>query len=158
LSIVETVEEQGYLLEVVIALDFAPSPGKPLPAMADIRLKVTGAGELYQVGLGEAAMDADKELALDPTTGKPFNLIGNDIYQFLLFSMSNTQTIEGGRWMLFKVRFPPGDSGGSPPSGTQPAVIELLKRDEIFAPPSADMMLWPADFGSPVVVWPEVTE
>jgi len=156
LSVVDQVEQDGLLTEVTLALDYDAPPEKPLPGMADIRLAVSGPVVLQSVGLGPPVMDAEKDLYVDPETGKPFSVLSDGTHQVLVFSTANTDRVGAGRWLLFRFLFkPPADAGGLP-WYTEPAVFRLLDRDGIFAPPPADAVLWTLEFDGPVVVWPEV--
>jgi hypothetical protein len=138
------------LVSVTLALDFVPPEGSEVePGMADIRLRATGHGRLDAVAIGEALMAADKELYVDAMTGKPFRELADGSLQLLILSTTDTQTIGAGRWLFLKFVFPPSDEE------EWPAVINLVKREQILAPPLADQLLWGAELDQPVVVWPE---
>ncbi|MBM4320269.1 MAG: hypothetical protein FJ125_09970 [Deltaproteobacteria bacterium] len=132
--------------EVPLAVDFAPGPGHPLPAIADLRVRISGPARLVRVGLGTPITEAGKRLVVDPETGRPYQVLPGGVHQLLLLSTDSARPIPGGRWLFLDIRIEPA---------TEPAVIELVKREETFAPPAADEVLWGADLGRPVVIWPQ---
>jgi hypothetical protein len=152
LSLVDEVVKEGRRGEITLAIDYQPGSQDALPGMADLRVRASGPVSLRAVGVGPPVRDADKELHVDPVHGRPFRLLEDGVAQVLVFSSGSMAPIEGGRWLLLRFRFE------EPGEGAQtPAVFEIVKRPEIFAPMPADAALWSEDFGGPVVVWPEVT-
>jgi hypothetical protein len=149
LSVVEVERQAGANRFVTVALDYAPPDGAPRPGIADLRLKVQGDAELLEVALGAQLLAAHKTLFADPETGRAFRALPDDVVQLLVLSTENTTLIDAGRWLFLRFRVGPafGDATG-------PAIISLVPRAEILAPPPADQVLWGADLGVPVVVWP----
>lgn len=145
----EEVQVDGSLHSVVLALDFNIGESPAMPTLADLRLRVTGPALLEQVGLGEAALAAEKTLTRSPSTGRPYQDLGDDVLQFLLMSSGNTNAIGSGRWLFFK--FIIGDTARE-----GPVQVAVVKREQTFAPPAADSLLWSQDYDTPVVIWPEV--
>ena len=158
LSVVDQQVTDGLLTEVTLALDYLPAEGQPLPSMADIRLSVSGPVRLKQVGLSEAVMAAGKELYVSPDTGKPFQVMADGVHQLLLFSTGNTNVITPGRWLLLRFAFGPVSAAEAAHWATSPAVIALVSREEILAPPGADSTLWGGGYDGPVVVWAQASE
>jgi hypothetical protein len=153
LSIIDQVVQDGWVREVTLALDFQPGADQALPTMADLRLAVSGPAQLLAVGLAQALLQADKEPALAPNTGRPFRRLDGGVHQVLLFSRTNTTPIEAGRWLLLRFRLGPQSPDDAADWTTAPAVIRLVQREETFAPPPADTALWSGDYSDPVVVW-----
>lgn len=151
LQVVEREVVQGRLRAVTLAVDFQPSAQQEAPTVADLRLQVSGPVVLERVGLGEAMLEADKELVRSPSTGRPYQELSEGVLQFLVLSQRNTLAIPGGRWLF--VRFLLGDTAQE-----GPAVFSLVKREQVLAPPSADSQLWTAAYDTPVVIWPEVQD
>ena len=153
LSLVDQVEKEGLVREITLALDYEPGAGKPLPTMADLRLDVSGSARLVAVGIAPAVLEARKDLLPDPDTGKPFRVLKGGHQQILVMSTANTTAIQAGRWLL--LRFELGPQGLVVAEGwaAAPAVIRLVQREETFAPPPADQVLWGGGPGEPVVVW-----
>ena len=163
LSAVDELPLAAGVSEVTLALDYAPPAGVSLPALADLRLLVTGPAHVEAVGLGPAATAADKELFTDPKTGRPFRLLpapegaAGQVVQVLVFSPTSMVPMDGGRVLALKVRV--GDASPSdPPPGSVPATFQIVEREQTFAPPEADTILWGGGYGAPVVIWPEVDD
>jgi hypothetical protein len=148
----------GLVTEITVALDFNPALDAPLPGMADIRFKVTCPVKLQTVGVGPAVMASEKEPLVNADTGQPFTVLANGIHQVLLFSTANTNLIGAGRWLLLRFRFQTQEGPLGMPWLYEPAVISLVDRDEVFAPPPADFALGIIDYDAPVVIWPEVVQ
>ena len=153
LIVVDQLVEDGRVVEMTLAVDFIPAEGKPLPTMADVRFVVSGPAELQQVGIAPAIMDAEKELFVDPITGRPFRVLEGGIHQVLIMSTANTNVIEPGRWLVFKFRVGPTGPDSASNWASQPVVMALVEREEILAPPPADMALWAGGYSDAVVVW-----
>jgi hypothetical protein len=151
LQVVDREVVDGRTRAVTLAVDFQPSAQQELPTVADLRLQVQGPAVLERVGLGQAMMEANKELVRSPSTGRPYQELSQDVFQFLVLSQRNTHTIPAGRWLF--VRFLLGDTANE-----GPATFSLLKREQVLAPPSADSQLWTAQYDRPVVIWPEVQD
>ncbi len=150
LSLVETQTHNDIVRSVTLAVDFNPGSDDPHPGIADIRLTVTGPGQLKSVGLSPTVLDAGKELFVDPNTGKPFRVLADGTHQVLIFSTANTQTIPGGRWLFLKFTYDKAFA-----TSPEPSVIQLVDREQIFAPPDADAVLWGTSLETPVVIWPQ---
>jgi hypothetical protein len=149
LRVVEREEVEGRLRAVTLAVDYQPGAQGAAPTIADLRLKVEGPAVLERVGLGEAMLEAQKELVQSPSTGRPYQALPEGVFQFLALSSRNTNEIPGGRWLF--VRFLLGDTAQE-----GPAVFSLVKREQVLAPPGADSQLWAEAYDVPVVIWPEV--
>ena len=150
LSVVDQEVVDGVVRFVTLALDFAPPEGAPLPGMADVRLRVEGDATLMSIATGEALIAADKSLHIDANTGRPFRELPDGVLQVLALSTANTSLVEGGRWLFFRFRI-----GGAFEPATGPASFSIVAREQIFAPPPADAVLWGQPIDGPVVVWPE---
>lgn len=149
LVVVERQENAGRLQRVTLALDYTAEGDGGAPTLADIRLAVDGPATLERVGLGQAAMDAEKALATSPSTGRPYQELPDGTLQFLVLSSQNTTPLAPGRWLFFQ--FLIGDTATE-----GPASFALVKREQTLAPASADSLLWSAHYDAPVVIWPEV--
>jgi hypothetical protein len=152
LHVVDREVVAGVVRSVTVALDYQPPAGAALPGVADIRMRLTGPATLERVGTGQALIDADKAPHADPATGKPFRTLADDSVQILVLSTGNVDPIGAGRWLLLQLRL---GADGQP--ATRPVALELIVRESILAPPAADQLLWSADFGAPVVIWPGAT-
>ena len=150
LVVAEREDKDGSLRSFVLALDFDAAPEAPLPTMADIQLGVDGPARITEVELLEPLTEAGKDAVTDPDTGLPYREIEEDRFQILLLSTASNETISAGRWL--RLRFLAGGFSGPP---TRPIVVRLLKREQIFAPPPADALLWGSPIDQPVVLRPE---
>jgi len=153
LSVMEVEDYGGVLRTVTLRVDFSPAEGDALPGIADIRMNVSGPVELKSVGVSPVILDAEKELFVDPNTGKPFRELADGTTQILIFSSANTTKIPGGHWLYLKFKFAK-DAAQS----AEPAVFQLVEREQIFAPPDADSALWKAPLDGQVVVWSQVAD
>jgi hypothetical protein len=149
LSVVEKQVVDGRIAAVVLALDFAAPAGVPLPSLADIRIKVGGSAQLAQVATGEVLIAAGKDFVADPSTGKPFRELPGGILQVLVYSGSSAATFGAGRVAFFKFLLK---------QPTEPATFSLVIREQTFAPPAADQLLWGGGYDGAVVVWPDQVE
>jgi hypothetical protein len=153
LSVVEREEVDGQLVAVTLALDFLPEEeDAPLPGMADLRLRVDGVARLAGVALGEALLQADKQLFVDAVSGKPYRRLADGALQLLALSTTSRTRINAGRWLFLRFVLPPAEGGASAPFS-----VSLIKREQLLAPPEADQLLWGAALDGAVVIWPEVT-
>jgi len=146
LSVVERLPAEGPVRTLTLALDYAPGDNVPLPAMADLRLRVGGDASLRQVGLTPEVMATGKELLTHPHTGQAWQVGDDGIHRVTLLSMAgrSESTLPSGRWLL--LRFSVG--------GDADAVrFALVEREETFAPAAADLALWGSGYGEEVVVW-----
>ena len=153
LEVIEAVAVDDQTREVTVALDYAPGPAAALPTTADLRFEVRGPAQLLAVGLAPAVLDANKTLATDPDTGKPFRVLDEDVHQVLLLSATNTTPIAAGRWLLLRFQLGPESAADAAGWTAEPAVIRMVQREETFAPPPADTALWAGGYTDPVVVW-----
>lgn len=152
LSVVERERVDDQLVSVTLALDFLPpAEDAPLPGMADLRLRVEGEARLAGVALGEALMQADKQLFVDAVSGKPYRRLADGTLQLLALSTKNSARVGAGRWLFLRFVVPTGE--GAAPA---PFAVALVKREQILAPPEADQLLWGTALDGPVVIWPEV--
>lgn len=158
LQVVEVVDSEGWNTEMTLALDYNPPADKPLPTMIDLWFKVDGPAELKTVGLGPALVAADKSLLADPNTGKPFLVMKDNTHQVVVFSTANTSPIGAGRLLLLRFKLGPKSSGESATWASRPVTVSLVEREELFAPPPADAVLWGGGYGAPVVVWAQASE
>lgn len=149
LSVLEQDTADGRLQSVTVGLEFRPGESDALPTMADIHLRVNGPTMLTRVGLGEAALEAEKELVADPRTGLPYQTLGDEVHRFVLMSTQNTSRLGAGRWLLFEFLVGDTETEG-------PIQIGLVEREQTLAPTRADALLWNAGIDAPIVIWPEV--
>ena len=152
LSLVRYEVDQGRKY-AILALDYQPQKDAPLPLMADLRLKVQGDISLSEIGLGTVLMDAGKELFKDAATGRHFRALGDDTLQFLVTSPRSAKTIAAGRWLALRFLV---DDGIETPQ--MPIQLSLVTRAKTLAPSAADVALWEADYGAPLVLWPWTEE
>ena len=149
LRLLERVADaSGRTVEVVLAIEYAPAEGDPLPTLADLRLRLDGPAELRQVGIGAPLLEADKRLLADPSTGRPYRLTEDGAIRLLVMSSTSSAPIGAGRWVLLRVAF---DTSGPV---DQPLVARLVPREETLAPRVADESLWSQPLDRAVVVWP----
>ena len=121
----------------------------PLPKVADLRFKLEGPGIIGRVGLGSAPISAGKSLVPDPTTGMPYRVDGST-YALMLLSTQNMDPIPSGEWLFFDLQISDTSS--------RPVTFSLIKREQTFAPPSADLMLWGEEYTEQIVIWPALSE
>ena len=121
----------------------------PLPKVADLRFKLEGPGIIGRVGLGSAPRSAGKSLVPDPVTGMPYRVDGNT-YALMLLSTQNMDPIPSGEWLVFDLQISDTSS--------RPVTFSLIKREQTFAPPSADLMLWGEEYTDQIVLWPALSE
>ncbi len=142
MSLVEKKVQGENITEVVLAVDYLPGPYEPRPRLLDLHLRTAPAVELSELVEGPALTDAGKNLGLDPYSGKPWMRVSDDYYRFVALSMSNTNTLVDGRLvtLTFNVNLP------------GPVKLELLKREQIFAPADADGALQATPYHTPVVI------
>lgn len=105
---------------------------------------------LDRIGMGEALLDADKELYVDKATGNAFRTLPEGPLQSLVLSTRSKARIKAGRWLAYRFRL-----GTEERPAKVPVAVSIIEREAIFAPPTADQVLWGKTFGAPVSVWPE---
>lgn len=129
------------LSRVVIAVDFAPAEDQPLPRMMDIRFSTSPSAQLLSVQEGEAMGEASKRLFLDSSTGRNWRVRPDGTTQVLVLSTTNTTRIGAGRLLTLTFNV----AGGN-------AAFALVRRPQVFAPPSADSALQHTAYSDPAVV------
>ena len=142
LKVLERTVQDGQISEITLALDHAPSDGQPRPRMADVRIQADHEVELLSVDAGPALLDADKDLYVDESSGRPFRRRPDGSYQMLAYGFANTRTLEPGRVLTMKFRT--HESG--------PIAFSLVRRAQVLAPPEADALLQGSSYDQPVVV------
>ena len=146
LEVVEQTSTSPLSASVQLKLSVSMLLDASLPEMADIRLSFTGPVVIGRVGLGPALMSAQKDLIPDPATGLPYRKISENVYSFTILSTQNTDPIPSGDWLVIDLLV--GDTT------SEPVQVSIIKREQIFAPPSADLPLWGDTFEESVVIWP----
>ena len=147
LSVIDDGAATGGL--VTVALDYLPEESMSQPREAEIVLSVQGELEIIDVVTGQAVLDSNKDLASDPSSGKPWSQPSPDRLRFVILSASSIDTIGAGR--LFEIQLRPGKPFEP---HKMPLAIAVVDRDGIFAPPPADQSLWGFELDAPVVIWP----
>lgn len=142
------IERSGAFLRV--ALDFAPAAGAALPALADLRVAVSGDATLLDLSLGEPVTAAGKAPFSEPRTGGPWQVLADGTIRVSLGSVANGDPIGGGRWLVYRFRL-----GGAFEPLAAPVTLRLQTGEPIFAPPEAASQLWGHAIDQPVAVWPE---
>jgi hypothetical protein len=134
----------GRLLEVTVALDYAPGEQEPKPRLADFRIAANRDVQLMTVETGEALTEASKELYRDPATGARFRRHGDGSYQLMAFGLGNVEEIGAGR--LATLTFAVGS--------TQALELRIVRRHQTFAPPLSDTALQASTYDRGLVVTP----
>ena len=146
LNVIESTRISDQASNVKVALSVHLPDLAPAPEMADFRLKISGPALLGRVGLGSPLQSAQKGLIPDPSTGLPYRQISESTYGFTLLSTQNTRVISNGQWLIFDLQI------GNTQS--QPVTLSLQKREQTFAPPQSDALLWGDPFNAQLVIWP----
>ena len=147
LEVFDREDAGGFLRRFTLLLSFAAEPDDPRPTIADIQFSVEGSARLTDIELLDPVTSAGKTAVADPDTGLPFKDRGEGRYQILMLSTASDETMAPGPWL--RLSFLAGGFSGPP---TQPVVVTLTKREQIFAPPPADALLWGSPLDQPVVL------
>jgi hypothetical protein len=143
----ERISDHASTARIVLSVQLPDAA--PLPEIADLRFKLSGPGIIGRIGLGAAPISAGKSIVPDPATGLPYRVDG-DIYSVMLISTQNIEPIPSGDWLFFDLQISDTSS--------QPVTLSLIKREQTFAPPSADLMLWGEEYTDQLVIWPALSE
>lgn len=125
---------------LTLYIEYHPQAEQPLPRIVDLRLRTHSQATLVDAVAGEALTAAGKALYADPITGQNWRRRPDGDYQFLALSTVNTDSIGAGR--LLTLTF----------EASGPALVRLVKREQVFAPYAADAALQPQSYDNPVVV------
>jgi hypothetical protein len=68
----------------------------------------------------------------------------------VVLSTQNSEPISSGDWLFFDLMISDTSSA--------PVTLSLIKREQTFAPPNADLMLWGEEYTERVVIWPALSE
>jgi hypothetical protein len=142
LTVLDKKLNAGHIVEVRVAVEYAPAEGSERPRMADVRLRASAELELVAAEAGPALTAADKSLYVDDTTQKAWKKRADGSYQLLAYGFANTRTFEPGRLIVLTFR---GDALG-------PATFALVRRDQTFAPSVPDQALQSTPYDQAVVV------
>lgn len=149
LRVLELGELGGRVTSARLALELELPEGAPHPEMADIHITLKGPALIGRVGLGEASVSAQKQLIPDPATGLPYRASG-ERYSFMLLSTQNTNTIPSGQLLIIELQL--GDTRSAP------VTLNVIQREQTFAPPPADLQLWGSPTSEGVVIWPALSQ
>ena len=83
-----------------------------------------------RISAGIAGSSASKELYVDPESGSPWKIRGDGSIQALIIALDNNNSLESGRLLTYTFSIP------SPQAG--PVSVNIVKRDQTFAPPDSD--------------------
>lgn len=111
-------------------VDYFPSDLEPRPRIADVRLNVPAGLVLDNLTLGIAGLSASKELYVDPESGSPWKVRSDGNIQALIIALDNSNSLESGRLLTYTFSIPAPQAG--------PVSVNLVKRDQTFAPPDSD--------------------
>jgi len=149
LRVVSLEERAGVVSGARVALSVQLPEGAPHPEIAELQLELTGPAVIGRVGLGEVVANARKQLVPNPATGLPYRADGAR-YSFLLMSTQNSDEIPSGEWLIIDLML--GDTSA------RPVQVAVVQREQTFAPPAADLQLWGASLGEPLVIWPALSQ
>jgi len=127
-------------LEIV----YAPTELEPHPLMVDLRIKASSNATFINVLEGEALIASNKSVSTDPKTGNPWFELDENVFRIVIFSSSNLDTIGDG--VLLKIQLV------ASVNETDYATLNIIRRDDIFAPPSADSALQISNYDQPIVI------
>jgi hypothetical protein len=144
LRLIDKVVKNGRLLEVTVAVEFAPGADDPLPRVADFRIGANHDIQLLSLAPGDAVTQAGKEFFVDAATGQSWRRRGDGSYQMLIFTVGNTNDITSGR--LATLRFAVGSD--------KPVALRLLRRVQTLAPALADTALQRTKYDQGLLVTP----
>jgi hypothetical protein len=149
LRVLSLEERGGVVSGARVALSVSLPEGAPHPELADLQLNITGPALIGRVGLGDVVVSAGKQLVPNPATGLPYRASGSR-YSFMIMSTQNTREIASGDWLIIDLLL--GDTSA------QPVQLSVVQREQTFAPPPADLQLWGASLGQPLVIWPALRQ
>ena len=147
LAVIDEGRAGGARVGVTLAIEFAPAAGDAHPSLADLHLEWSGPVRVTDARAGAAALAAGKALASDPDSGRPYLERREGLVQLVLLSTASDRTIGPGRLAELDFVW----RGGEIPS---PIVVNLVRREQVFAPPAADGALWPQPYEQGVAIWP----
>jgi hypothetical protein len=128
--------------KMTVAVDYAPEAGMASPRIADIRFRASRPFTMTKATTGEALAAAGKELYIDPKTGQPWRARADGALQMVIQSVASANDIHAGRIATLELTY----------DGNDPVSLWLVRRDEVFAPPTADNALQSTPYDSPVTV------
>jgi hypothetical protein len=143
LEVIEQKAAPDGSTQVTLAVAYEPPEGAPHARIADVRLRCNRQLTVISAAAGPAILDAGKDLYRSSATGEAYRQRADGILQFLAVSLQNTERFTSGRLLTVTVSFK-GDS----------AVFRLAKRQQIFAPTTADHAIQGSAYHAPVVVLP----
>lgn len=130
--------------EAVIAIDFTPAEGAALPRMAEFRLQLDGPATLLEARSGESLSTAGKDLYRDAFTGNAFKQAADGAYRLLAYGAASAKEIGAGRIAELRLQV----------TGSGPVSVHLQRREQTFAPATADAQLQASSYDQPLVVKP----
>ena len=145
LEVVSQSEITQVASTALVVLSVHLPPQATPPEVAEFRFRLSGPAILGRVGVGSAVVSSGKQLVPDPATGLPYRVDG-EIYSVVLLSTQNTDPITSGEWLYLDLQVSDTSS--------EPVTLSLIKREQTFAPPSADLILWGEEYTDQVVIWP----
>jgi hypothetical protein len=130
--------------EAVIAIDFNPAEGAVLPRMAEFRLQIDGPATLLEARSGESLSSAGKDLYRDSYTGNAFKQAADGAYRLLAYGAASANDIGAGRIARLRLEV----------TGPEAVSVHLQRREQTFAPATADAQLQASSYDQPLVVKP----
>jgi hypothetical protein len=134
------------LTALTLVVDYFPTSMEPRPRIADVRLDVPAGLVLDSLTLGIAGTSASKELYVDPETGSPWKLRSDGSIQALVVALDNSNSLESGRLLTYTFSIPAPQAGS--------VSVNIVKRDQTFAPPDSDSALDATAYGNSLEVSP----
>jgi hypothetical protein len=134
----------GRIVEVTLAIEYTPNDTEPRPRVADFRIKADHPVQLLEASVGPAVEEAGKALYVDQATGKPWRVRADGSFQLLAYGVGNSQTFTTGRAVTLRIGV----------GSTSPVAFTLLRREQIYAPPPADIALQATAYDRQLVVSP----
>jgi hypothetical protein len=130
LSVLNKESTNDTLTALTLVVDYFPTNLEPRPRIADVRLNVPAGLVLDSLTLGIAGSSASKELYVDPESGSPWKIRSDGSIQALVVALDNSNNLESGRLLTYTFSIPAPQAG--------PVSVNLVKRDQTFAPPDSD--------------------
>ena len=134
--------EGGKLREITLALEYAPREGEPRPRMADFHLRTSRPVWLKNATEGPALTVVNKSLANFEPWGEPWRRRLDGTFQLLAYEATSTDRLASGR--IARLTFALDEWG--------PVRFSLKRREQVFAPPEADVVLQVSAYDGDVVV------